>query len=223
MIWIDGQRSCMGERHAPLSPSRRSRHSPPLTRESRASHLLRAGLRNGLRNRSTGNLTLTRLWPCLAICVCLQAGVALAQGAERRSERPLGQAHGSVSYMERTFVFPAKGACEFDYFVDSEAGHDFLRARVDGAQSFAESGSHRAGRATISVAAGTHVVRIAYERDASGSAGRDTAWVDNLRCVGGTLQASYRFDDPLLSAPLGWQSGGASGSRVCRTARCGQY
>src|SRR6188508_3631976 len=49
---------CMGERHAPLSPSRRSRLGPPLTRESRASHMPLAGLRNGLRNRSTSLLAM---------------------------------------------------------------------------------------------------------------------------------------------------------------------
>src|SRR5689334_15557096 len=39
----------MGERHAPLSPSRRSRLGPPLTRDSRASHTLLAGCGTDLR------------------------------------------------------------------------------------------------------------------------------------------------------------------------------
>jgi hypothetical protein len=136
---------------------------------------------------------------------------SVAQRADRRAERPQGQGNGTVSYMERTFVFPQEGACVLRYFVDSEAGGDFLRVRVDGTVAFEASGANRAGHASAVVPAGSHEVRVSYEKNGSGTAGRDLAWVDDVRCSGGALSEPFRFEEPLLDAPNGWQAGGAGG------------
>lgn len=154
----------------------------------------------------------------------LSSATLLTQGAsaiplERHAERPASQAGvgSSVSYMQKTFSMPVAGALLLNYFVDSQAGHDFLRVYVDGAAVFEQSGEDRIGRVQHDLSAGSHVVRIAYEKDATGDFGRDTAQVDDLVVKSRKGQEIFRFDVASTGVPAGWTGGGhAGGWKVTR-------
>lgn len=144
---------------------------------------------------------------------------AQAQNVDRQLRRPdahsfLG-AHGSAttSFVERTISLTGSGgSLDFDYFVDSEADHDFLRVFLDSAQAFEASGRNRAGHVRLPLSSGNHVVRFAYHKDAAGDVGRDVAWVDRLKVSGGgSLSETEVFDLPRLEAPAGYTAGGFGG------------
>jgi hypothetical protein len=143
----------------------------------------------------------------------LASVVARASELERHAERPAAQAGvpSSTSYMQRSFTLPAAGFLDFRYFVDSQEGHDFLRAYVDGAQVFEQSGLDRIGRTRQELTAGTHTIRFAYQKDGSGDAGRDTAQVDDVTVRTSKGQEVFRFNSPSLAAPEGWSVGGSGG------------
>lgn len=144
---------------------------------------------------------------------------AWAQNVDRQLRRPdahsfLG-AHGSTttSFVQRTINLAGSGgSLEFDYFVDSEPDHDFLRVFLDSAQAFEASGRNRAGRISLPLLAGNHVVRFAYHKDAAGDVGRDVAWIDRVKVSGGgSLSETEVFDLPRLEAPAGYTAGGFGG------------
>jgi len=72
------------------------------------------------------------------------------------------------------------GQLSFRYRVDSEAGSDFLRVFLDGSMVVEESGDSGWQLFTQDVAPGQHTLRFEYNKDASGSAGVDAAWIDNV-------------------------------------------
>jgi len=72
------------------------------------------------------------------------------------------------------------GQLSFRYRVDSEAGSDFLRVFLDGSMVVEESGDSGWQLFTQDVAPGEHTLRFEYNKDASGSAGVDAAWIDNV-------------------------------------------
>lgn len=155
---------------------------------------------------------------------------ALAQSAlaetrvpvlERRLERPAAMAgqHNQVSYVQRSLFWPVgTNAIEFDYYVDSEAGHDYLRVYVGDMvnPAWSMSGLNRAGRKRLPVPGNGPVkVRFAYVKDGSGSQGTDTAWVDDVAAFssgGSGRMEMHRFDSRKLAVvPQGWAGGGFAG------------
>ena len=148
-----------------------------------------------------------------AIGGALLSVAASAVPLERHAERPATQAGSAAttSFMERTFNLPTAGFLEFRYFVDSQQAHDFLRVYVGGALSFQQSGEDRIGRVRKDLTAGSHSIRFAYEKDATGSTGRDTAQLDDITVKTSKGQEVFRFDSPSLGAPQGWTTGGAAG------------
>jgi hypothetical protein len=82
---------------------------------------------------------------------------------------------------------------------------------VDGAVTFEQSGEDRIGRVSRNLTAGTHNIRFAYEKDASGSAGRDTAQIDDVTVKSSRGHQIFRFETASLAAPEGWSTGGAGG------------
>jgi len=147
-----------------------------------------------------------------------QAGWALAKPPVARVlRRPSSQAFTgyqqspSVSSVERTVSLTGTAnSIQFDYFVDSEPGYDFLRAYVDGVQVFAQSGQ-KEGSATLPVTSGSHVIRFAYTKDTSVDTGLDTALIDNVRLVSdaGTVEF-HEFDGVANgSVPYGWAANGS--------------
>lgn len=73
------------------------------------------------------------------------------------------------------------GLGSFDYKVSSELGFDFLSFYLDGQLNQQWSGE--AGWATYSfnLSPGVHSFEWRYVKDAQGSAGKDTAWLDNVQ------------------------------------------
>jgi|GEM_PF-952809 len=68
----------------------------------------------------------------------------------------------------------------FYYRVDSQQGSDFLKFSVDGVQNLNVSGFVDWTRLSTTIPAGSHTLAWEYQKDASGSAGTDAAWVDKL-------------------------------------------
>jgi hypothetical protein len=156
------------------------------------------------------------LLAALAAATCVSAGHA--QNVDRQLRRPAAHSFlgtrpsATTSFAERSVNMPAPGQLEFDYFVDSEQDHDFLRVFLDSTQSFQMSGRNRGGRVTLPIAAGNHTLRFAYHKDTQGDVGRDVAWVDRLRVTGGGLLSEVTsFDEALLASPSGYTAGGFGG------------
>jgi len=71
----------------------------------------------------------------------------------------------------------------FDYAVSSEQYYDYLKFYIDGALNYNVYASGTVpwtNSGAISVSSGTHEYRWCYTKDSSGSAGTDTAWIDNI-------------------------------------------
>jgi len=83
-----------------------------------------------------------------------------------------------MSSMAITLYLVAGGDLSFWYNVSSEAGFDYLRFYIDGAQQNSWSGSVPWTQATYAVSAGLHTFEWRYTKDSSVSSGSDAAWVD---------------------------------------------
>ena len=162
-------------------------------------------------------------WWTLALLtlLSLQASAATRMPViDRRVERPAAMLnqHGQTSWLERTIVFPVgTNSIEFDYFVDSEAGKDFLRVYVNDLVNplWSMSGLNRRGRQRLNVAtSGSVKVRFAYQKDAAGTEGTDTAWVDDVAAFSSGGQGRFeihRFDALTTTVPVGWSAAGYGG------------
>jgi len=77
-----------------------------------------------------------------------------------------------------TTVTTGAGTMSFARRVSSEAGFDFLRFTIDGAEVAWWSGEVAWEVVQFPVTAGAHVFRWSYQKDASDAAGADAAWID---------------------------------------------
>lgn len=73
------------------------------------------------------------------------------------------------------------GSGSFDYKVSSEAGFDFLSFYIDGALVEQWSGEIEWTTYGFNLSSGIHTFEWRYGKDASGSVGSDTAWIDNVQ------------------------------------------
>jgi hypothetical protein len=81
------------------------------------------------------------------------------------------------SWLQTTVVGP--GTLSFYWKVSSEADHDFLELLVDDLlQSGSISGESGWQRQTISIKAGSHIIKWVYSKNQSVALGSDCAWVD---------------------------------------------
>lgn len=85
---------------------------------------------------------------------------------------------GSNTWLEATFTGPIR--LTFSCKVSSEIGKDILHLQVDGTTLDILSGDMNWQRRSLLIPKGNHTVRWWYFKDASGSAGRDAAWVDHV-------------------------------------------
>jgi hypothetical protein len=165
--------------------------------------------------------------PCLMILLLLTGVIvtdSVATELQRRAERPTSQIGkpNTKSFLKRTFIWPASpnNAVEFDYFVDSEFGHDFLRVFVNDVIVFSSSGLNKSGTRRVSIppTGGPITLKFEYAKNGSLDRGFDTAWVDNIKFLGfdATLEVQRfnRQDFPPLWltggsgtgwAPVGWE------------------
>ena len=161
-------------------------------------------------------------WPFLFLCAPFLCSPASAQPLhptllDRRAERPSAQAgvHGSSSTLQRKVAFPpgsTQNAFEFVFGVDSEQGHDYLKIYLDGVQKFAVSGTTSGQRRIDVPSPGVHFLKVEYVKDGSGSAGLDTAWIDDVVAYsskGGILDV-HRFNTYGAGVPPGWTTAGGS-------------
>jgi len=72
------------------------------------------------------------------------------------------------------------GTATFDYRVSSEPGFDILRLFLDNVLIHQWSGEVRWASYEFEVPAGTHTIEWRYTKDASGTAGLDAAFIDNV-------------------------------------------
>lgn len=88
--------------------------------------------------------------------------------------------HRGKSWIETTVIGPA--TLRFWWKVSSEP-MDRLRLLVDGQQRAQISGLSAWQRPSISIGAGTHVVRWVYQKNATLSGGSDRGWLDQVQLV----------------------------------------
>ncbi len=96
------------------------------------------------------------------------------------------------------------GNGSFDYKVSSEAGFDFLGFYIDG--NLVQQWSGQLGWATFgfNVPSGIHTYEWRYSKDANGSSGADTAWLDNVQLhIRPLVDSSSVAHDELLKVAAG--------------------
>ena len=186
------------------------------------------------RARSMGRGRRTFLMAGSALIVagaCLTPQSALGQlkqleqsfQVDRAVQRPPEQKglDSSVSYIQRTVTWPsacdpAQSVLAFDYVVDSEANHDWVRLRVDGTVKWSASGNE-AGHAIVkNLGCGPHLIHFEYSKDSSLSVGADDARIDNVSAAGyangkGIHIFLDSFDLRYEGTPTGWSAGGTNG------------
>jgi parallel beta-helix repeat protein len=91
--------------------------------------------------------------------------------------------HGQTSTLQTVISGPA--TLTFWWKVSSEANHDFLAVAVNGSMGTALSGNANWRQQTIYLGSGSQSVQWTYAKDASGSAGQDAAWLDQIKITAG--------------------------------------
>jgi len=89
------------------------------------------------------------------------------------------------SWLQTTVVGP--GTLAFYWKVSSEADFDFLELFVDDQLKESISGEVGWQRKTVSIPAGSHIIKWTYSKDQFVSQGSDCAWVDYVRVVRGGI------------------------------------
>ena len=129
-----------------------------------------------------------------------QQETGLADATSGSAARAGSPGDGAESWIE--FPISGPGTLAFSWKTSSEADHDRLRLLVNGVELDAISGEPGwTARSLVFEDEAARVVRFSYTKDASASAGADTAWLD---AVSFTLAV-----DRILDAPgLAWTDGG---------------
>ncbi len=91
------------------------------------------------------------------------------------------------------------GNVYFWWKVDSEANHDFLRFSIDGVLKSRISGNVWFNMQQYALGPGMHTLKWKYSKDASGSAGRDRAWVDHVFWIPTPISLGDALDNPGLT------------------------
>jgi len=98
------------------------------------------------------------------------------------------------------------GWVRFWWMVSSQSERDFLRFYVDGEARSAVSGEVDWTQEVFALGPGNHDLVWAYEKDGSGSGGRDAAWVDGVEVVqseGYQVSLDLPQDGGVVSSPGG--------------------
>ena len=132
---------------------------------------------------------------------CATGGHAIwnAQNVVVRPGATLAARSGSITHNQESYLHSAvegPGTLTFWWGVSSQAGADFLRFRLDGAEQAAApaiSGAGTWAQKTISIPAGHHQLRWTYSKDGSTNTGYDAGFVSEV---------VYTPSPPVLAAPL---------------------
>ena len=80
------------------------------------------------------------------------------------------------------------GTVDFWYKVSSEESYDVFRFYIDNVEQLSNSGAVDWTTASIPVAAGTHVFKFLYQKDATLGLGSDAAWIDSIVLPGSSAR-----------------------------------
>ncbi len=100
-----------------------------------------------------------------------------------RSARAGAITHNQTSYMART---ASAGTFSFWYYVSSEANGDYFNFYIDDTQILHVSGTTAWVQYSTTLSAGQHVVKWEYVKNATGSAGNDSVWIDWIQMTADT-------------------------------------
>lgn len=135
----------------------------------------------------------------------------LSQGGEAMQAPTLPD--GRIARIETYIDSSNGGSLYFDWKVSSQAGADKMRLLVDGEEVGSISGERDWHQFTTEITPGRHHVIWEYHKDASGRAGQDTGWVDNVG-FSGVPDLHFSADRSTISygesATLNWNSQGAN-------------
>jgi len=109
-------------------------------------------------------------------------------------------ADGQVSRLQTSLTGPATVA--FWWKISSQTNADFLKFSVNGAPQAAVSGEMDWQQRLFYLPAGVQALEWDYSKDASGSAGQDRAWLDEVGVTNGGT-APFIMTQPLNQASLG--------------------
>lgn len=109
--------------------------------------------------------------------------------------------HNQTSWSEATVEGPC--AVSFWWKVSSEEKWDVLEASVDAMVQVKISGEKEWHQSSVTVPAGTHVVRWTYRKDGSLNSGEDCAWLDSV-----SVGAARTLSDALDNTNIVWRTTG---------------
>ena len=121
---------------------------------------------------------------------------------------PASIGDGQTSSFSMTIVLEETDTMSFYYRVSSESGGDFLTLSVDGTPIASWSGEVDWTLYSQLLAAGTHVITWDYTKDAGGTSGSDTAWLDNIVFGTAPTQAPSSFDADAGTVPAALELSG---------------
>jgi formylglycine-generating enzyme required for sulfatase activity len=104
---------------------------------------------------------------------------------------------GQATYREYTVTGPA--VVDFWWKVSSEKNYDTFSYSVDGAVRETISGEVDWAYRTVTVPAGSHVVRWTYQKDAADAVGADAGWLDDVAVYAAEPLLSVRQGGTLLT------------------------
>ncbi|MCX8035950.1 MAG: right-handed parallel beta-helix repeat-containing protein, partial [Candidatus Sumerlaeia bacterium] len=155
------------------------------------------------RTIADGVDTTTLAWTTGGSSVWFGEQASDATGLDDVRSGPIG--HGQNTWLRTTVA--DQGTLRFDWKVSSEANRDYLEFSIDGALKDRISGS--VGWQTKSYlisASGNHTLQWRYVKDASGSAGTDRAWLDNVHFTPAIPLGKAVDNEALI-----WTAGGDAG------------
>jgi uncharacterized membrane protein len=135
--------------------------------------------------------------------------------------------HSQSTTMETTRVLSSTGDLSFWYKVSSESSYDYLKFYIDGVMQNQWSGTVDWTQITISLAAGTRVLKWEYMKDGNVDSGSNCAWIDNIIFPASTSPSVYNPPQNFAAVPgngfvtLNWQapvSGTPTGYKIFRNS-----
>ena len=135
---------------------------------------------NAALNTEGGQITFSNdpdeaVWPMLPVEKDGRSAVASANADQESSAAGLlAQVHAAEGDM-----------LAFDFAADTEKCFDLLVIRIDGERVKSFGGAHGWTTWVLPLEPGDRQISFRYEKDATGTQGEDTVWLDNIRLVSG--------------------------------------
>ena len=99
--------------------------------------------------------------------------------------------NSQTSWMTRTAT---GGPFSFYYRVSSQSGSDWFNFYIDGSRVAHRSGTVNWTQYSTTLVSGTHTLKWEYVKDAGGSSGSDTVWIDDVTVSGDITSWSNIID-----------------------------